>query len=67
MHHTPNYEPELSASELDEALRGLCALKRRCERLVCRYLADIADRPLSNELGWFSDVHDYAQTRLASA
>ena len=58
------YEPALSTIELDEALRRLLAFARRCERLVCRYLADLADRPQYGEVGWFSDVLDYAQVRL---
>ena len=58
------YAPGLSARELDQALRGLLALERGCERLVCRYLADVADQREYGELGWFSDVLHYARSRL---
>src|SRR5687768_4123096 len=38
------YRPELATIELIAEVRRLLATERRIERLVCRYLADLADR-----------------------
>jgi hypothetical protein len=40
----PTYQPNLSGSELIAELRELFATRRRVEQLICRYLADLADR-----------------------
>jgi DprA/Smf-like nucleotide binding protein involved in DNA uptake len=39
-----NYDARLSTLELISALGELLAARRRTERLICRYLADLADR-----------------------
>src|SRR5262245_33084513 len=39
-----NYSPELSTRELIGIIRELLEQERRTLRLVCRYLADLADR-----------------------
>jgi hypothetical protein len=39
-----DYHPELATSELIVQIRRLLATERRVGRLVCRYLADLADR-----------------------
>src|SRR5688572_25161843 len=38
------YRPELSSIELISELRDLLSTERHAERLICRYLADLADR-----------------------
>ena len=48
-----SYEADLSPLELDAALSELLACHRRCEWLLCRYLADIADETRFRALGPF--------------
>lgn len=38
------YQPQLGTPELIAQVRTLLATERRAERLICRYLADLADR-----------------------
>jgi hypothetical protein len=38
------YRSELSSLELISELRDLLSTERHAERLICRYLADLADR-----------------------
>ena len=38
------YQPELCGTQLIAELHVLFATQRRAERLICRYLADLADR-----------------------
>ena len=64
LHVTDGYEPELGAVELDAALGQLVGCRRRCEWLLCRYLADLADRGRFRELGGYADVLHYARRRL---
>src|SRR5688572_20617559 len=40
----PTYQPNLTGAELIAELRELFATQRRAEQLICRYLADLADR-----------------------
>jgi hypothetical protein len=60
---TVSYAPELSAQALDQTVSELLARKRRCEWLLCRYLADLADGQRFRELGYYSDVLHYAKSR----
>ncbi len=62
---TDSYQPNLSASELDATLAGIVQTQRRCEWLLCRYLADMADEQRFRLLGWYSDVYHYARERFA--
>jgi len=39
-----DYQPQLATRELIAQVRRLLATERRAERLICRYLADLADR-----------------------
>ena len=53
-----DYRPGLPTSQLIAEVRGLLATERRAERLVCRYLADLADRIQARqdaELGAYAD------------
>ncbi len=59
-----SYQSDLSATALDAALAGLVATQRRCEWLLCRYLADMADEQRFREVGWYSDVLHYARERF---
>ena len=40
----PDYHPGLATLELIVEVKRLLATERRTERLICRYLADLADR-----------------------
>ncbi len=44
-----DYQPCLATFELVTEIRALLAAERRAERLVCRYLADLADRIQARE------------------
>ena len=59
-----SYVSGLSAAQLDSTIAELLSTKRRCEWLVCRYLADIADEKRFQQVGYFSDVFHYAKERL---
>ena len=58
------YHPNLKPGELDAAISGLVQAQRRCEWLLCRYLADMADGRRYQRVGWFADVYHYAQQRF---
>jgi len=61
---TRDYRPGLATSELLAEIRGLLATERRAECLLCRYLADLADRIGARqdaELGGFADELDAAR------
>src|SRR5688572_7218793 len=54
----PEYRPGLATLELIMEVRRLLATERRTERLICRYLADLADRVregLDNTLWGYAD------------
>jgi hypothetical protein len=58
------YRPGLATSELVAEIRGVLAAERRAERLVCRYLADLADRIQARrdmELGVYDDEFQVAR------
>ncbi|MBI4701317.1 MAG: HNH endonuclease [Deltaproteobacteria bacterium] len=64
-----DYQPGLCAAELLAQLGGLLAEQRRAERLICRYLADLADsfeaRATSAAgLAAYVDVYQLARCRL---
>ncbi len=61
---TDGYDPDLSAVELDAALGRLLGCRRRCEWLLCRYLADLGDEQRFRQLGGYSDVLHYARARF---
>ncbi len=61
---TDGYDPNLCAAQLDVVLGDLVGCRRRCEWLLCRYLADLADRGRFRELGGYSDLQHYARVRL---
>ncbi len=44
LRHEVEYDPTLSGAELLEVVRALLASRRHAEQLICRYLADLADR-----------------------
>jgi hypothetical protein len=55
-----DYRPDLPMPELIAVIRGLLEEQRRVERLVCRYLADLADRVDArgcDVLGGYGDIH----------
>jgi hypothetical protein len=55
-----HYRPQLPMAELIVAIRSLLEAERHVDRLLCRYLADLADRIESRagyDLGGFSDVY----------
>jgi hypothetical protein len=55
-----HYRPELPMAELIVAIQRLLEVERHVDRLLCRYLADLADRIESRagyDLGGFSDVY----------
>ncbi|MBX3127633.1 MAG: hypothetical protein KF718_12995 [Polyangiaceae bacterium] len=57
-HYHRNYEPALPTRELIERVRALLADQRRAERLLCRYLAELAERVRGRndpELGAYAD------------
>ncbi len=59
-----DYRPGLASFELVAEIRALLAIERRAERLVCRSLADLADRIQAGqgaELGPFVDELDAAR------
>jgi hypothetical protein len=59
-----HYRPELSMAELIVAIRRVLETERHVDRLLCRYLADLADRIESRagyDLGGFSDVYHAAR------
>jgi len=58
------YVPNLSAKQLDSTLIRLKSTQRRCEWLVCRYLADMDEGRRFRDVGWYSDVFQYAKERL---
>ncbi len=58
------YAADLSTKQLDQTIIELLSTKRRCEWLVCRYLADMAEGKRFQDLGCYSDVHHYAKERL---
>jgi len=58
------YMPNLSAKQLDSTLIRLKSTQRRCEWLVCRYLADMDEGRRFRDVGWYSDVFQYAKERL---
>jgi hypothetical protein len=58
-----SYAPNLSAQALDQAVSELLATKRRCQWLLCRYLADLSDDDRYRELGWCSSILHYARAR----
>ena len=52
MHHdTHAYRSELAFDQLVSEVRGLLGQHRAAEQLVCRYLADMADRIAEHRLG----------------
>jgi hypothetical protein len=58
------YRPALAAADLISEIRGLLATEGRAERLVCRYLADLADRIQARrdaELAGYADEFDAAR------
>ena len=58
------YRPKLPMPELIVAIRRLLEAERHVDRLLCRYLADLADRIESRagyDLGGFSDVYHAAR------
>ena len=60
-----DYRPDLATADLIVEVRRLLTIERRAERLICRYLADMADRirgRADRELEPFSDEFDAAQT-----
>ncbi|MBI4700563.1 MAG: hypothetical protein HY744_05270 [Deltaproteobacteria bacterium] len=62
-----DYQPGLSAAQLLVELADLLAEQRHLERLVCRYLADLADRldaDRSGALGGYADVYHLARCRF---
>ncbi|MBX3127684.1 MAG: HNH endonuclease [Polyangiaceae bacterium] len=57
-HYHRDYEPALPTRELIERVRALLTDQRRAERLLCRYLADLAERVRGRsdpELGAYAD------------
>jgi hypothetical protein len=55
-----HYRPQLPMAELIVAIRSLLEAERHVDRLLCRYLADLADRIESRagyDLGGFLDVY----------
>jgi hypothetical protein len=59
-----DYRPELATADLIVEVRRLLTIERRAERLICRYLADMADRVRGRsdrELEPFIDEFDAAQ------
>src|SRR5215203_3649667 len=62
------YRSELSAAERIAAIRGLLDEQRSAERLLCRYLADLADRVHETRLGvaiGFSDIYNASRCLFA--
>jgi hypothetical protein len=60
-----DYRPELATADLIIEVRRLLTTERRAERLICRYLADMADRIRARsdrELDVFLDEFDAAKT-----
>ncbi len=66
LNETDGYEPNLCTAQLDVVLADLAGCRRRCEWLLCRYLADLAERGPGRlrELGGYSDLQHYARVRL---
>jgi hypothetical protein len=59
-----HYRPELPMQQLIVVIRDLLGAERHVDRLLCRYLADLADRIESRagyDLGGFSDVYHAAR------
>jgi DprA/Smf-like nucleotide binding protein involved in DNA uptake len=52
LRHEVEYDPTLSGAELIAAVRALLAAKRHTEQLICRYLADLADRVHERRDDW---------------
>jgi DprA/Smf-like nucleotide binding protein involved in DNA uptake len=50
--HEVEYDPTLSGPELLATVRALLATRRRAEQLICRYLADLADRVQEQRDEW---------------
>jgi DprA/Smf-like nucleotide binding protein involved in DNA uptake len=44
LRHEIEYDPTLTGAELLATVRALLATRRHAEQLICRYLADLADR-----------------------
>jgi len=53
-----SYRAQLSAHELIVTIRGLLEQQRAAERLLCRYLADLADRIEARGFGSFGGYSD---------
>ena len=62
----PTRSEALSTSELCAEVARLCALERRTEWLLCRHLAELADRFESRApgLGAYADVYQLARARF---
>jgi hypothetical protein len=61
------YQPNLTAHQLLRELKQLLEANRCGERLICRYLADLADaleRDMGNVLTHYADVYQVARNEL---
>lgn len=64
-----NYRPGLDAHELIAVLAQLAGQQRRVEHLVCRYLADLAERFAERRRGgdaWLGELDAYANVYRAA-
>src|SRR4029453_8701549 len=62
------YRPDLPMADLVATIRALLDERRRVERLICRYLADLSDRVDARGydiLGGFSDIYHAARCLFA--
>jgi len=59
-----SYASALAPESLLQEVRRLLDIERRVEWLVCRYLADLAEANRFRQLGFFSDICDFARSRL---
>jgi hypothetical protein len=68
LHEAGGYQPDLPMTALIDRLRSLRARQRVIDRLVCRYLADLADRIEQRNavvgLGGYADIFEVSEGLL---